>query len=62
MFDRAVLRQDLPTQPSEGCEEEEGHAGEQEHRLYSVRVNDKYRVTLRWEQGHAHEVRVEDYH
>ena len=29
---------------------------------YSVRVNDQYRVTFRWEQGHAHEVRVEDYH
>ncbi len=29
---------------------------------YSVRVNDRYRVTFRWEQGHAYEVRVEDYH
>ncbi len=29
---------------------------------YSVRVNDQYRVTFRWEQGHAHEVRVEDDH
>lgn len=29
---------------------------------YSVRVNDQYRVTFSWEQGHADEVRVEDYH
>jgi proteic killer suppression protein len=29
---------------------------------YSVRINDQYRVTFRWEQGHAHEVRIEDYH
>ncbi len=29
---------------------------------HSVRVNDQYRVTFRWEQGHAYEVRVEDYH
>ncbi len=29
---------------------------------YSVRVNDRFRVTFRWEQGHAYEVRVEDYH
>jgi toxin HigB-1 len=29
---------------------------------YSVRVNDRYRVTFKWEQGHAYEVRVEDYH
>ncbi len=29
---------------------------------YSVRVNDQFRVTFRWELGHAYEVRVEDYH
>ena len=29
---------------------------------HSVRVNDQYRVTFRWEDGHAFEVRVEDYH
>ncbi len=29
---------------------------------HSIRVNDQYRVTFRWEQGHADEVRVEDYH
>ena len=29
---------------------------------YSLRVNDQYRVTFRWEQRHAYEVRVEDYH
>jgi proteic killer suppression protein len=29
---------------------------------HSIRINDQYRVTFRWEQGHAHEVRVEDYH
>ena len=29
---------------------------------HSIRINDQYRVTFRWEDGHAHEVRVEDYH
>lgn len=29
---------------------------------HSVRVNDQYRVTFRWESGHAYEVAVEDYH
>jgi proteic killer suppression protein len=29
---------------------------------HSVRVNDQFRVTFRWEEGDAHEVRVEDYH
>ena len=33
------------------------HAGR-----HSIRVNEQYRVTFRWENGHAHEVRVEDYH
>ena len=29
---------------------------------HSVRINDRYRVTFRWESGHAYEVGVEDYH
>ena len=28
----------------------------------SIRVNDRYRVTFRWENGHAFEVAAEDYH
>jgi proteic killer suppression protein len=35
--------------------------GEQAGR-HSMRVNDQYRVTFRWENGHADEVSVEDYH
>ncbi len=30
--------------------------------LHSMRVNDQYRLTFRWEDGHAYEVCVEDYH
>lgn len=29
---------------------------------HSIRVNDQYRITFRWERGHAYEVAVEDYH
>ena len=29
---------------------------------HSIRINDRYRVTFRWELGHAYEVSVEDYH
>jgi toxin HigB-1 len=29
---------------------------------FSIRVNDQYRVTFRWESGNASEVSVEDYH
>jgi proteic killer suppression protein len=29
---------------------------------HAIRINDQFRVTFRWEEGDAHEVRVEDYH
>jgi proteic killer suppression protein len=29
---------------------------------YSLRVNDQYRITFRFEEGHAHDVICEDYH
>ena len=29
---------------------------------YSIRINDQYRLTFRWEEGNAYEVSVEDYH
>jgi proteic killer suppression protein len=35
--------------------------GEQRGR-HSIRVNDQYRLTFRWEGSDAHEVRCEDYH
>lgn len=34
----------------------------QQARRHSIRVNDQCRITFRWENGHAFEVRVEDYH
>ena len=39
----------------------EGLKGDQAGR-HSIRINDQYRVTFRWENGHAYKVRVEDYH
>jgi toxin HigB-1 len=35
--------------------------GDQKGR-HSIRVNDQYRVTFRFENGTAHDVRCEDYH
>jgi proteic killer suppression protein len=29
---------------------------------YSIRVNDQYRITFRFEDGHAYQVVCEDYH
>ena len=31
-------------------------------RYRSIRINDQYRVTFRWENGHAYDVGIEDYH
>jgi len=35
--------------------------GDQKGR-YSIRVNDQYRITFRFDDGHAYAVRCEDYH
>ncbi len=29
---------------------------------YSVRINDQWRITFRWSDGDAEDVRIEDYH
>jgi proteic killer suppression protein len=29
---------------------------------YSVRINDQWRITIRWSDGGADDVRIEDYH
>lgn len=34
----------------------------QQAKRHSIRVNDQFRVTFRWENGHAFEVCIEDYH
>jgi len=29
---------------------------------HSIRINEQYRICFRWEESHAHEVEVTDYH
>ena len=29
---------------------------------YSIRINDQWRITFRWRDGDAYDVRIEDYH
>jgi proteic killer suppression protein len=58
MLDVAVRLEDLRVPPGNRLEQLSGsRAGR-----HSVRINDQYRVTFRWEGGHAWEVAVEDYH
>jgi proteic killer suppression protein len=32
------------------------------HGLFSIRINDQFRVCFRWRHGHAEDVEVVDYH
>jgi len=58
MLDVAARLQDLAVPPGNRLERLKGdRAGR-----HSMRVNVRYRVTFRWEGGHAYEVSVEDYH
>ena len=58
MLDVAVRINDLESPPGNRLEALKG----QMRGRYSIRVNEQYRVTFRWEDGHAYEVAVEDYH
>jgi proteic killer suppression protein len=58
LLDAAVRLDDLRVPGGNRLEALRGH----EAGRYSLRVNDQYRITFRWESGHAWEVCVEDYH
>jgi toxin HigB-1 len=58
MLDVATRLEDLAVPPGNRLARLKGsQAGR-----HSIRVNDQYRVTFLWGQGHAYEVQVEDYH
>ena len=58
MVDGASRLTDLGTLPGNRLEALKGDRRGQ----YSIRVNDQYRITFRFEAGGAWEVRCEDYH
>lgn len=58
LLDVAQILSDLASPPGNRLE---ALKGDQRGR-YSIRVNDQYRLTFRWEGNHAYEVRCEDYH
>jgi len=58
LLDVAQALLDLASPPGNRLE---ALKGDQRGR-YSIRVNDQYRLTFRWEGNHAYEVRCEDYH
>lgn len=58
MLDVAQALDDLRSPPGNRLE---ALKGDQRGR-HSIRVNEQFRVTFRWEGNHAYEVRCEDYH
>lgn len=58
MIEAATCIQDLRIPPGNRLEPLQGDlAG-----LHSIRVNDQWRITFRWSEGEADEVRLVDYH
>ena len=58
MIDRAARLDDMRVPPGNRLEALSGDRQGQ----HSIRVNDQYRITFRWEGNHAYEVYCEDYH
>ena len=58
MLDVAARVDDLESPPGNRLEALQGDLKSRD----SLRVNDQYRVTFRWENGHAFEVAAEDSH
>ena len=58
MLDVAQRMSDLASPPGNRLEALKGRLAGR----HSIRVNDQFRVTFRWESNHAYEVRCEDCH
>ena len=58
MLDAAETLQDLAVPPGNRLEKLRGDRENQ----HSIRINDQWRICFRWEDGHAHDVEIIDYH
>ena len=58
LLDAAENLDDLRVPPGNRLEKLSGDR--QGH--YSIRVNDQWRLCFRWEEGHAYDVEIVDYH
>ena len=54
----AVRLDDLKVPPANRLEKLKGNLKD----LYSIRINDQWRIIFRWVNGEAHDVRITDYH
>lgn len=58
MLNNAEILQDLRVPPNNRLEKLSGNRSGQ----FSIRVNNRWRICFRWDDGHAYEVEVVDYH
>ena len=58
MLDAAVGLEDLRVPPGNRPERLRGDRAGQ----HSIRVNDRWRICLRWRNGNAYDVEIVDYH
>jgi len=55
---RAVVLRDLMVPPGNRLEALKGDRRGQ----HSIRINDQWRICFRWQDGHAYDVEIVDYH
>ncbi|MGM0531807.1 MAG: type II toxin-antitoxin system RelE/ParE family toxin [Bacteroidota bacterium] len=58
MLNNSQSLPDLRIPPSNRLERLKGKAKD----FYSIRINDQWRIIFKWENNHAHEVEITDYH
>ena len=58
MLNNSTNLNDLKLPPSNKLEKLRGNL----HEFYSIRVNDQYRIILKWNSSNAFEVELIDYH
>ena len=58
MLDAATRLDDLRVPPGNRLEALKGARAGQ----FSIRINDQWRVCFRWQNGHAYDVEIADYH
>jgi proteic killer suppression protein len=58
MLNNSADLKDLMIPPSNRLEKLKGNLKD----FYSIRINDKWRITFKWNEGNASQVTIEDYH
>ena len=58
MLDTSSRLNDLRAPPSNHLEALKGNRAGQ----YSIRINDQWRICFLWQEDHAHDVQIVDYH